>query len=64
MHALGIPVLSDRDRFVIYYLDVPYEHCHENQSAGDGDDVEYDLQPLRRALQIPKGAEQRQRRQQ
>lgn len=63
MHPL-IPILSDRDRFVIYYyLDVPYEHCHENESAGDGDDVEHDLQPLRRALQIPKGAEQRQQKQ-
>jgi hypothetical protein len=47
----------------VHYLDVPYEHRHENQPAGDGDDVEHDLQPLRRALQIPKGAERRRQKQ-
>ena len=50
-------VRPDVNAVLCYYLDVADEHGHEDQPAGDGDDVEHDLQPLRRALQVPERAD-------
>jgi len=39
------------------HLDVADEHGDEDEPARDGDDVEHDLHPLRRALQVAERAE-------
>jgi hypothetical protein len=59
----GSVISPDVNKILCYYLDVADEHGHEDQPTGDGDDVEHDLQPLRRALQVPERAEQRQQQQ-
>jgi hypothetical protein len=48
---------------VLTYLDVTDEHGDEYEPAGDGDDVEHDLRPLRRARQVPKGTVQHKQQQ-
>jgi hypothetical protein len=48
---------------VVTYLDVTDEHRDEYEPASDGDDVEHDLRPLRRARQVPKSTDDQQQQQ-